>query len=69
MPGADALAGMARLCEDRYERLTEAGCDPLVAADRTYDALRAALGEVPACFDGRDRLFENELRGIAAKGE
>lgn len=60
---------MARLCEGRYRRLTETGCDPDVAADRTFDALRAALGEVPACYDGRDRLFQNELRSVAAKGE
>lgn len=65
--GPDLLA-MERECERRYEQLVSDGCDPDVAADRTFDALRAALGEIDRPFDSRDRLFEKKLRTIAAEG-
>lgn len=58
---------MMELCEGRYQQLISGGCDSDVAADRTFDALRAALGEVPQCFDKRDRLFENKLRSVAER--
>lgn len=61
---------MAGACEERYRVLTaNQRCAEDVAADRTFDALRAALGEVPGCYDPRDRLFEQRLRAIATKGE
>lgn len=69
MPSSDgALLAMERACETRYDQLVSDGCDPDVAADRTFDALRAALGEIDKPFDSRDRLFETKLRAIAAEG-
>lgn len=68
MPSQAALARMVETCEARYLALVEDGCDEDVAADRTFDALRAALGEIPHPFDSRDRLFETKLRAIAAEG-
>lgn len=59
---------MAGECEARFSALVSDGCDEGVAADRTFDALRAALGEIPHSFDSRDRLFETKLRTIAAEG-
>lgn len=67
MPSEDALAVMALACEERYSSLVSDGCDEGVAADRTFDALRAALGETEHAYDSRDRLFENQLRTIAAE--
>ena len=67
-PNRSALARMAGECETRYSALVSGGCDPDVAADRTFDALRAAIGEVNHSFDSRDRLFETKLRAIAAEG-
>lgn len=67
-PSRSALARMAGECETRYSTLVSSGCDPDVAADRTFDALRAATGEVSHSFDSRDRLFETKLRAIAAEG-
>ena len=69
IPSNETLAEMERLCEDRYQQLIHGGCDQDVAADRTFDALRAALGEVPQCFDNRDRLFENKLRSVAERNQ
>ena len=69
IPSNETLAEMERLCEDRYQQLIHGGCDPDVAADRTFDALRASLGEVPQCFDKRDRLFENQLRTVAERNQ
>ena len=69
IPSNETLAEMERLCEDRYQQLIQGGCDPDVAADRTFDALRAALGEVQQCFDKRDRLFENKLRSVAERNK
>lgn len=63
-----ALARMVGACEARYSALVSGGCDPDVAADRTFDALRAATGEISHSFDSRDRLFETKLRTIAAEG-
>lgn len=58
------------LCEERYLHLTiEDGCDCDVAADRTFDALKAAWGVHPHCCDPRDRLFENKLREAAERLE
>ena len=54
-------------CERRYSMLIADGCDPGVAADRTFDALRAATGEIIHSYDSRDRLFETKLRTIAAE--
>lgn len=68
LPSRSALARMAGECETRYSALVSGGCDHDVAADRTFDALRAALGEIPHPFDSRDRLFETRLRAIAAEG-
>ena len=65
----ETLAEMERLCEDRYQQLIHGGCDHDVAADRTFDALMASLGEVPQCFDKRDRLFENKLRSVAERNQ
>lgn len=62
-----ALALMGRMCETRYQQLISDGCGEDVAADRTYDALRAACGEVPHCYDSRDRLFEDKLRNVAER--
>lgn len=62
------LNDMARACEARYRDLVSDGCDPDVAADRTFDALRSALDEIDKPFDSRDRLFERKLRAIAAEG-
>ena len=59
---------MVEACEERFSALVSSGCDEDVAADRTFDALRAALGEIPHPFDSRDRLFETRLRAIAAEG-
>lgn len=67
-PSHATLARMVEACEMRYLSLVEGGCDEDVAADRTFDALRAALGEIPHPFDSRDRLFETRLRAIAAEG-
>ena len=63
----ETLAEMERLCEDRYQQLIQGGCDSEVAADRTYDALRAAFGEVEHAYDKRDRLFKNKLRNVAER--
>ena len=60
---------MVGACEDRFSALVSGGCDEDVAADRTFDALRAALGEVTHAYDSRDRLFETRLRAIAAEGK
>ena len=68
MPSKTTLARMVGICEGRYAGLVADGCDEDVAADRTFDALRAALGEIPHSFDSRDRLFETKLRAIAAEG-
>lgn len=67
-PRSEILSDMAAACEGRYSSLVSGGCDPDVAADRTFDALRASLGEIPHSYDGRDRLFESKLRAIAAEG-
>ncbi|WP_455136372.1 hypothetical protein [Thermophilibacter sp.] len=64
-----ALARMVGECKDRYSALVSDGCDPDVAADRTFDALRAATGEITHSYDSRDRLFEAKLREIAAEGK
>lgn len=69
MPSKATLARMVGICEGRYEALVADGCDEDVAADRTFDALRAALGEIPHSFDSRDRLFESKLRFVAAEGK
>lgn len=64
------LAHLEKLCEERYLHLTiEDGCDCDVAADRTFDALEAALGVHAHCYDPRDRLFENKLREAAGRLE
>lgn len=64
-PSAAALVAMERACEGRYAALVRDGCDEDVAADRTFDALEHATGERDGhAFDGRDRLFESELRTI-----
>lgn len=68
MISTGALARMVGACEERYSALVSGGCDPDVAADRTFDALRAATGEISHSFDSRDRLFETKLRTIAAEG-
>lgn len=68
-PSRAALARMVGECEMRFAALVHDGCDEDVAADRTFDALRAALGEIPHPFDSRDRLFETRLRSIAAEGD
>ena len=68
MPSKTTLARMVGICEGRYADLVSDGCDEDVAADRTFDALRAALGEIPHSFDSRDRLFESKLRFVAAEG-
>lgn len=62
-------ADLLQACEERYDQLVSDGTDEDVAADRTYDALRAALGEIDRPFDGRDMLFANQLRTIAARAE
>lgn len=62
------LARMVEACEERFSALVFGGCDEDVAADRTFDALRSALGEIPHPFDSSDRLFETKLRAIAAEG-
>lgn len=67
-PSQATIARMACACQARFDALTDSGCDADVAADRTFDALRAALGEIPHPFDSRDRLFETRLRAIAAEG-
>lgn len=67
-PSRAALARMVGECEGRFAALVQDGCDEDVAADRTFDALRAALGEIPHPFDSRERLFETKLRAIAAEG-
>ena len=68
-PSTSALFEMGGMCEDYYIKLIEDGCAEDVAADRTFDALKAALGEVPQCFDKRDRLFESKLRAVAERGK
>lgn len=67
-PSHATLARMVEACEERFAALVSGGCDEDVAADRTFDALRAATGEVSHSFDRRDRLFETKLRAIAAEG-
>lgn len=62
-------ADLLHACEERFDRLVSDGTDEDVAADRTYDALRAALGATERPFDGRDMLFANKLRTIAARAE
>lgn len=66
-PSTSALFEMSGMCESHYIKLIEDGCAEGVAADRTFDALQAALGEVPQCFDKRDRLFESKLRAVVAE--
>lgn len=67
-PSRAALARMVIECEARYSALVSDGCDADVAADRTFDALRAATGEITHSYDSHDRLFESKLRTIAAEG-
>lgn len=55
------------MCEERFAALVAQGCDEDVAADRVMDAFGAALGERPAPFDPRDRMFTNQLRTAAGK--
>lgn len=66
-PSGDALDRMVERCDEYWLELVSEGCDSDIALDRTFDAMRAALGEVEHAFDKRDRLFENELRTIAAE--
>ena len=61
------VSRMMELCEERHRQLISGGCDSDVAADRTYDALCAAFGEVEHAYDRRDRLFENKLRAVAER--
>ncbi len=62
-PTETALRRCMERCEAQYDYLVnKLGCDEDVAADRTYDCLRAAVGEVEHCYDRRDRLFESTLR-------
>ena len=68
-PSASTLLEMSGMCEGYYIKLIEGGCAEDVAADRTFDALQAAFGEVPQCFDRRDRLFESKLRAVAERGK
>lgn len=63
------LEELMPLCEDRFAYLAESGCDEDVAADRTFDALQAALGVYQHCCDPRDRLFEEKLRTAAERAE
>lgn len=65
----ETLAELERLCEQRNDQLIQDGCEAEVARDRTFDALEAALGIRPRCFDKRDRLFENKLRDAAERLE
>lgn len=68
IPSGEALDRMVWRCDEYWRDLLDEGCDNDVALDRTFDAMRAALGEVEHAYDNRDRLFENELRTIAAEG-
>lgn len=67
MINREALATIMDMCEERYQHLIKHGCSENVAADRTFDALQAAYGEVPSCFDKRDRMFEAKLREVAER--
>lgn len=67
-PSGEALDRMVWRCDEYWRALMDEGCDEDVSLDRAFDALRAALGEVEHAYDKRDRLFENELRTIAAEG-
>lgn len=67
-PSGEALDRMVGRCDEYWRALLDEGCDNDVALDRAFDALRAAFGEVEHAYDDRDRLFENELRTIAAEG-
>lgn len=69
VPSTSTLNKMVGMCEGYFEKLIQDGCDKDVAVDRTYDALQAALGEVPQCYDRRDRLFESKLRTVAERGK
>lgn len=68
IPSGEALDRMVWRCDEYWRDLLKEGCDNDVALDRTFDALRAALGETEHAFDSREKLFENELRTIAAEG-
>lgn len=68
-PSTSTILYMGELCEGYFLKLLNGGCDKDVAADRTFDALQAALGEVPQCYDQRDRLFEKKLRDVAERGK
>lgn len=58
---------MLEACEGRYLALVADGCAEAVAAERTFEALRAACGETDHCYDPRDRLFERRLRDICER--
>ncbi len=65
----ETLTELLPICEQRFNQLTQDGCDEDVAQDRTFDAFEAALGIRPRCYDPRDRLFENKLREAAERLE
>lgn len=66
-PSNALLKALMELCNKRYCTLVKSGCDEDVAATRTFDCLQAALGEVPTCYDKRDRLFLKQLQGAAER--
>ena len=68
MPNRDALLRMQDACELRYEDLVGEGVPERDAADRTFDALRAALGEIDHTTETDDSRFESKLLTIAAEG-
>lgn len=67
MINREALCAIMDMCEERYQHLIKQGCGEDVAADRTFDVLGAVYGEVPHCFDKRDRMFEARLREVAER--
>jgi hypothetical protein len=68
-PSNALLQALMELCNRRYYALAKSGCDEDVAATRTFDCLQAALGEVPTCYDKRDRLFLKQLQEAAERTE
>lgn len=64
----EALAEAERECEAHYGSLLHDGCEPGVALDRTWDALRSAFGD-GHCYDPRERMLELRIRETLKEGD
>jgi len=68
-PSKASTMAMIAACTSRMDELESSGVDPEVSLLRVWDCYETAWLDLDRpCVDPRDRLFENRLRTIAAKG-